>query len=177
MRLLLPRYANAPSSLAAELGGCGGGSFRELRVWVDGVLAGAALPFPVVYSGGIDPLLWRPLAGIESFDIPPYRFDLTPFAGALNDGAAHNFSIDVVGNSPTGVWCDGRLSARCLRRELDRYRRPSSKPTHFLTLRVGACRPISKPTRTPDASRQSSSSSSGPLLAPRAVLLSSCASS
>ena len=29
-------------------------------------------PFPVVYTGGLNPLLWRPITGIESFDVVPY---------------------------------------------------------------------------------------------------------
>ena len=104
-------YANAPTDIADKFsGGCGGGSYRRIDVFVDGVLAGATTPFPVVYSGGLDPLLWRPLAGIESFDIPAYRFDLSPFCGPFNDGAPHNISIDVVGNSPSGHWCTSRRS-------------------------------------------------------------------
>ena len=44
-------------------------------------------------------MLWRPQTGISSFNIPPYRFDLTPFAGVLNDGAEHALSVRVVGNN------------------------------------------------------------------------------
>eukprot|EP00937_MAST-01D_sp_MAST-1D-sp2_P004366 g4366.t1 len=97
-------YTNLPDGLAPQYGACGGGAFRLLELRVDGTLAGARFPFPVVYTGGINPLLWRPLTGIESFDVVPYRFDLTAFAGQLNDGAAHNVSLRMLGNNEQGVW-------------------------------------------------------------------------
>ncbi|KAJ8598122.1 hypothetical protein CTAYLR_007401 [Chrysophaeum taylorii] len=90
-------YQNLPGN-----GTCGGGAFRELEISIDGVVAGIAAPFPVVYSGGINPLAWRPIAGVAQFDVPPYRFDLTPFAGLLNDGANHTMRILVV--DQTHVW-------------------------------------------------------------------------
>mmetsp|Transcript_32337 Transcript_32337/g.77337 ORF Transcript_32337/g.77337 Transcript_32337/m.77337 type:complete len:614 (+) Transcript_32337:16-1857(+) len=96
-------YTNVPGTDAPP-GVCAGGSYREILVYVDGMLAGACFPFPVIYSGGINPLLWRPLAGIVSFDLPPYEFDLTPFAGLLTDGATHNITVQVWGNNPTGNW-------------------------------------------------------------------------
>jgi len=58
-------------------------------------------------TGGICPLLWRPLVSLLALDIPAYRIDLTAFAGLLNDGSAHNFSFDVVDGDPprsSGVW-------------------------------------------------------------------------
>eukprot|EP01127_Copromyxa_protea_P024014 TRINITY_DN9274_c0_g1_i1.p1 TRINITY_DN9274_c0_g1~~TRINITY_DN9274_c0_g1_i1.p1 ORF type:complete len:293 (-),score=49.85 TRINITY_DN9274_c0_g1_i1:47-925(-) len=39
-----------------------------------------------------------------SFDIAPYRFDLTPFAGILNDGKSHNITISVFGDNQKGFW-------------------------------------------------------------------------
>ena len=53
---------------------------------VDGIFAGAAFPFPVIYSGGINPVLWRPIVGLHSLNIPPLSFDLTPFVGVMDDG-------------------------------------------------------------------------------------------
>lgn len=96
-------YTNVPNP-NPNSGTCGGGSYREIRLFVDGMLAGSTIPFPVVYTGGINPLLWRPLTGISSFDIPAYRFDVTPFLGLLNDGAVHNVSVSVVNNNKGGVW-------------------------------------------------------------------------
>jgi hypothetical protein len=82
-------------------------------VYVDGQLAGAVYPFLVLYTGGVNPFLWRPLSGIESFDIPAYRFDLTPFAGvfnklgtAANNGASvrPHIALRVFGNNQDGLW-------------------------------------------------------------------------
>ncbi|KAL7552895.1 hypothetical protein ACHAWF_016143 [Thalassiosira exigua] len=91
-------------------GGCyRGGPLRFLHVYVDGQLGGIAVPFPTVYSGGINPMLWRPLAGILSFDVPPVRFDLTPFGGAFGavlrgDAANVTVSLEVVtGELGTGL--------------------------------------------------------------------------
>ena len=82
-------------------------AYREINVYIDGCLAAAFYPALVVYTGGICPLLWRPLVSLLALDIPAYRLDLTAFAGALNDGAAHTFSFDVVDGDPpksSGVW-------------------------------------------------------------------------
>lgn len=107
-------YSNMPGNATS----CGaGGTFREINVKVDGTLAGIALPFPVVYSGGLNPLAWRPLACPASFEIPPYRFDLTPFAGIFNDGHRHNVTASVDGEnewyiSPVLlVWTDQRFQS------------------------------------------------------------------
>lgn len=107
-------YTNVPSEQVERLdAACGGGTYRELQVYVDGQLAGAAYPFPVLYTGGVNPFLWRPLSGIESLDIPAYRFDLTPFAGLFNrlgaaaaNGASSKPHIDlrVFGNNQDGLW-------------------------------------------------------------------------
>lgn len=37
----------------------GDGPFREVRLLVDGVLAGAAFPYAVIFTGGIVPTAWR----------------------------------------------------------------------------------------------------------------------
>lgn len=97
-------YTNVPGTPVTP-GMCGQGAFREYRLYIDGMLAGVAAPFPVVYTGGIVPYLWRPLTGIESFDVPAYRFDVTPFAALLNDGKAHVIEADVAfANNASGVW-------------------------------------------------------------------------
>mmetsp|Transcript_13649 Transcript_13649/g.23967 ORF Transcript_13649/g.23967 Transcript_13649/m.23967 type:complete len:634 (-) Transcript_13649:125-2026(-) len=97
-------YTNIDSEDAAsKFGLCGGGVYRELQVYVDGRLAGAIYPFPVIYTGGINPFLWRPLTGIMSFDIPAYSFDLSPFV--LGDGHAHEITLKVLGgDTEGGVW-------------------------------------------------------------------------
>jgi len=65
-------------------------------VLVDGVVAGAAYPFPTIYSGGVCPTLWRPLAGIQQFNVPPLTFDLSPLLPLLNDGLLHTITARVL---------------------------------------------------------------------------------
>lgn len=85
-------YKGAPKKPRA----CGGGSFREVEVSVDGQAAGLAPISPWVFTGGIDPFLWRPTPGAETLNFMPYRVDLTPFAGLLSDGGKHSVSVRVL---------------------------------------------------------------------------------
>ena len=78
-------------------------AFREIEVSIDGKPAGVVWPYPYVYTGGVNPLLWRPLTGIHTMDIPSYRLDLTPFAGML--GGTHTISLSVANNA--GYWLAG----------------------------------------------------------------------
>ncbi|VAH58850.1 unnamed protein product [Triticum turgidum subsp. durum] len=71
------------------------GPFREVTVSIDGDLVGAVWPFPVIYTGGINPLLWRPITGIGSFSLPSYDIEITPFLEKLLDGKAHKFDLSV----------------------------------------------------------------------------------
>lgn len=57
-------YTNPPDSISQQYGMCGGGSTRMIQLSIDGQVAGLQPPFPVVYTGGINPLLWRPQTGI-----------------------------------------------------------------------------------------------------------------
>jgi hypothetical protein len=80
-------------------------AFREIEVSVDGKPAGVVWPYPYVYTGGVNPLIWRPLTGIHTMDIPSYRLDLTSFAGQLSGAGPHTVSLTVVNN--TGFWLAG----------------------------------------------------------------------
>ncbi len=51
--------------------------------------------YPWIYTGGIDPYLWRPIVGVQTLNFKPYRVDLTPFAGLLADGQAHTVALSV----------------------------------------------------------------------------------
>lgn len=74
------------------------GPYREVQIEVDGQLAGIAAPFPTVWTGGwSNPFLWYVVPGPRAFDIQPLRYDLTPFAGLLNDGRPHRIEVSVVG--------------------------------------------------------------------------------
>jgi hypothetical protein len=88
-------YACVPNDVAAELFSCGNTGFRESEVTIDGQPAGVAPVYPWIYTGGIDPYLWRPIPGAQTLNFVPYRVDLTPFAGTLNDGNPHTVALSV----------------------------------------------------------------------------------
>jgi hypothetical protein len=90
-------YTCVPDQYAAQTQECGGGNFRETEVSIDGQPAGVAPVYPWIYTGGIDPYLWRPTPGVQTLNFMPYRVDLTPFAGVLSDGKPHEVAVNVAG--------------------------------------------------------------------------------
>ena len=88
-------YTCVPNDVANELQSCGGTGFRETQVSIDGQPAGVAPVYAWIYTGGIDPLLWRPIPGVQALNFVPYRVDLTPFAGLLNNGQPHTVAVNV----------------------------------------------------------------------------------
>lgn len=90
-------YTCVPDAYASETNECGGGNFREAEISIDGQAAGVAPVYPWVYTGGIDPYLWRPTPGVQALNFMPYRVDLTPFAGQLSDGQPHAVAVQVAG--------------------------------------------------------------------------------
>ena len=90
-------YTCVPNAQAAALDTCGGGPFRESEVAVDGRPAGFAPVYPWIFTGGIDPYLWAPIAGVQTLDFVPQSIELTPFAGLLDNGAPHTISLSVNG--------------------------------------------------------------------------------
>ncbi|XP_059662723.1 peptide-N4-(N-acetyl-beta-glucosaminyl)asparagine amidase A-like [Cornus florida] len=73
----------------------GNGPFREVVVSLDDMVVGAVWPFIVIYTGGVNPLLWRPVSAIGSFDLPTYDIEITPFLGKILDGKTHGFTFSV----------------------------------------------------------------------------------
>lgn len=80
-------------------------------------MVGAVWPFPVIYTGGINPLFWRPAAAIGAFNLPTYDLELTPFVGLLVDGNNHTISMRVenaIGSWPVDanlhLWLDPKTS-------------------------------------------------------------------
>ncbi|MFG2875352.1 peptide-N4-asparagine amidase [Streptomyces sp. NPDC048337] len=74
------------------------GPYREVRISVDGALAGIAAPFPTVWTGGwSNPFLWYVTPGPRAFDVQPVLYDLTPYAALLNDGRPHRIEVSVAG--------------------------------------------------------------------------------
>jgi len=88
-------YFCVPNDQAGNLLSCGNTAFRETEVTIDGKPAGVAPVYPWIYTGGIDPYLWEPIPGVQTLDFKPYRVDLTPFAGVLDDGNPHTVGVGV----------------------------------------------------------------------------------
>ncbi|KAJ8754580.1 hypothetical protein K2173_010015 [Erythroxylum novogranatense] len=91
-------YTNVPNDyiLANNLTDTpGNGPFREVVVSIDGEIVGAIWPFTVIYTGGINPLLWRPITGIGSFNLPSYDVEITPFLGNILDSRFHKLEFSV----------------------------------------------------------------------------------
>lgn len=76
--------------------------WREVQVYIDGQLAGVHWPFPVIFTGGVVPGLWRPIVGIDAFDLREHEIDITPWLPVLCDGNQHTFEIKVAGISDNG---------------------------------------------------------------------------
>ena len=56
------QYFNAPNQFLGDLPDgftFGDGPFREVRLLVDGKVAGVAFPYAVIFTGGIIPTAWR----------------------------------------------------------------------------------------------------------------------
>lgn len=75
----------------------GSSPFREVQLYIDGMLAGVVWPFPIIFTGGVVPGLWRPIVGIDAFDLRMPEIDITPFLPLLTDGHSHSFEIKVAG--------------------------------------------------------------------------------
>ncbi|KAF8894618.1 peptide N-acetyl-beta-D-glucosaminyl asparaginase amidase A-domain-containing protein [Infundibulicybe gibba] len=97
-------YFNVPNNLLPNIPSgltFGQGPFREVRLLVDGKLAGVAFPYPVIFTGGFVPSFWslkprRPITAYGALELPTYFIDLTPFVPLLVDGNPHTFQLDVV---------------------------------------------------------------------------------
>jgi Peptide N-acetyl-beta-D-glucosaminyl asparaginase amidase A len=76
--------------------------FRELQLYIDGMLAGVAWPFPVIFTGGVVPGFWRPIVGLDAFDLREDEIDISAFLPLLCDGKEHTFEIRVVGINDDG---------------------------------------------------------------------------
>ncbi|KAJ5364426.1 uncharacterized protein N7496_010139 [Penicillium cataractarum] len=76
--------------------------FREIQLYIDGILAGVVWPFPVIFTGGVAPGFWRPIVGIDAFDLRQPEIDISPFLPLMQDGKEHSFEIRVTGLNVTG---------------------------------------------------------------------------
>ncbi|KAF2431927.1 hypothetical protein EJ08DRAFT_586601 [Tothia fuscella] len=93
-------WSNVPSSTTQTFGNntlLGFSPFREVQLLIDGELAGVSWPFPIIFTGGVVPGFWRPLVGIDAFDMQEDEIDLTPWLSILSDGKPHTYEIKVMG--------------------------------------------------------------------------------
>lgn len=77
--------------------GCGGGSFHEVEVRVDGVPAGMAPLFPRLQPDinvSVPNSVNLPAPPPQELNFMPYRVDLTPFAALLNDAGPHSITLE-----------------------------------------------------------------------------------
>ncbi|KAL5568825.1 hypothetical protein UlMin_025400 [Ulmus minor] len=91
-------YSNPPNSYVAMNNldtRRANGAYREVFVTIDGELVGSEVPFPVVFTGGINPLFWEPVVAIGAFNLPSYDLELTPFLEKLLDKKLHTIGIGV----------------------------------------------------------------------------------
>ncbi|CAK8569659.1 unnamed protein product [Lathyrus sativus] len=98
-------YSNPPNEyLSANnvTNSPGNGPFREILVTLDDKVVGSVWPFTVIYTGGVNPLLWRPITAIGSFDLPSYDIEITPFLGEILDGKSHLIGFKVT--NALNVW-------------------------------------------------------------------------
>ncbi|KAH9037484.1 peptide N-acetyl-beta-D-glucosaminyl asparaginase amidase A-domain-containing protein [Lactarius pseudohatsudake] len=76
------------------------GPFREVRVLVDGQVAGVAFPYAFFSTGIVVSSAWRPITSYGALDIPTYHLDLTPFIPILTNGQPHTITLDVASAEP-----------------------------------------------------------------------------
>ncbi|KAG5533541.1 hypothetical protein RHGRI_027658 [Rhododendron griersonianum] len=96
-------YSNPPDSYIKMNNlttGRAHGAYREVFVTIDGRFIGSVIPFPIIFTGGINPLFWEPVVAIGAFNLPSYDFDLTPFLGFLLDGKVHLIGLGVADSIP-----------------------------------------------------------------------------
>ncbi|KAG7092459.1 hypothetical protein E1B28_008812 [Marasmius oreades] len=92
-------YNNVPNEFFSQISPDitnGDGPFREIRLLIDGKVAGVVFPYAVIFTGGYTPPLWRPITSYGALELPTYFLDVTPFVPILADGNPHNFTIDVI---------------------------------------------------------------------------------
>ncbi|MGN6281369.1 peptide-N4-asparagine amidase [Frateuria sp.] len=82
--------------------GCGGGSFAQIEVSIDGTPAGVAPVFPLLsadlnfyYANTAN----APEQPPQMLAYTPYRVDLTPFAAILNEAGEHSISLSRPANA------------------------------------------------------------------------------
>jgi hypothetical protein len=75
---------------------CRGVAYSEQEVIIDGTPAGVVPTFPLLaadFNPSLPNTVDQPTTPSQMLDFMPYRVDLTPFAGLLNDAGAHTIAL------------------------------------------------------------------------------------
>ncbi|KAK6511684.1 hypothetical protein TWF481_000592 [Arthrobotrys musiformis] len=81
-------YTNVPNELVNVFPDntlFGHSPYREVQVFVDGIMVDAIVPVPTIYTGGINPGLWKPIVCPHAYDLWEADIDITPFVAGKTD--------------------------------------------------------------------------------------------
>ncbi|KAJ5668070.1 uncharacterized protein N7477_006640 [Penicillium maclennaniae] len=68
----------------------------SVELLIDENLAGISWPYPILFTGGVDPGLWRLIASNDAYELPSFEVDITPSLALLCNGHVHTFGLKVV---------------------------------------------------------------------------------
>ena len=66
---------------------------RYVIVRANGSIVAFAQPYPYMYTGSLNPLLWRPVPGVRTLSFEPHVIDLTPVLGLI--APTSNLTVEV----------------------------------------------------------------------------------
>lgn len=69
---------------------------REVLVYSDDKLIAVSQPFPYIYTGGINPFMWRPIPEINTYAFQPLLIDITPYIPFII--GTHTMKITITNN-------------------------------------------------------------------------------
>ncbi|MGC8947915.1 MAG: peptide-N4-asparagine amidase [Thermoprotei archaeon] len=69
---------------------------REVLVYSDSKLIAVSQPFPIIYTGGINPFMWRPVPGINTYAFQPLLIDITPYIPFII--GTHTIKVTITNN-------------------------------------------------------------------------------
>ncbi|KAF3920353.1 hypothetical protein ABW20_dc0101579 [Dactylellina cionopaga] len=104
-------YTNVPDNLVNSFPNTtlfGHSSYREVQVFVDGVLVDIIMPIPTIYTGGINPGLWKPIVCPYAYDLWEADVDITPWV-AGKPSAVIELQVQGMINSAQGLEIGGGI--------------------------------------------------------------------
>jgi len=76
---------------------------REVLIYSDNKLIAVTQPFPYIYTGGINPFMWRPIPEINTYAFEPLIIDITPYIPFII--GTHTLKITITNNQ--NYWLTG----------------------------------------------------------------------